>query len=57
VAVVTLTIFLPCVAQFLMVKKERGWKMAVAMGAFILPFALLVGSLLNLSLGMLRIRL
>ena len=57
VAVVTLTIFLPCVAQFLMVKKERGWKMAVAMGAFILPFALLVGSLLNLSLGMLRIQL
>jgi hypothetical protein len=40
-----------------MVKKERGWKMAVAMGAFILPFALLVGSLLNLSLGVLRIRL
>lgn len=57
VAVVTLTIFLPCVAQFLIVKKERGWKMAVGMGVFILPFALLVGSLLNLMLGLLRIRL
>ena len=26
VAAVTLTLFLPCVAQFLIMKKERGWK-------------------------------
>lgn len=57
VSVVTLTIFLPCVAQFLMMKKERGTKMAVAMAAFIFPFAILVGSVLNLVLNALRLSL
>lgn len=57
VSVVTLTIFLPCVAQFLMMKKERGTKMAVAMAAFIFPFAILVGSVLNLILNTLRLSL
>ncbi|HXG24608.1 MAG TPA: ferrous iron transporter B [Chthonomonadales bacterium] len=57
VSVVTLTIFLPCVAQFLMMKKERGTKMAVAMAAFIFPFAILVGSILNLVLEALHLSL
>ncbi len=57
VSVLTLTIFLPCIAQFLIVKKERGAKAALAMAGFILPFALLVGSLLNLTLRVLRIHL
>jgi len=57
VSVVTLTIFLPCVAQFLMMKKERGTKMAVAMAAFIFPFAILVGSVLNQVLNILRLSL
>jgi ferrous iron transport protein B len=34
VAAVTMTLFVPCVAQFLMMKKERGWK--VSLGIFAL---------------------
>ena len=57
VSVVTLTIFLPCIAQFLMVKKERGLKMALGMAAFILPFAVLVGGGLNFVLTALHVHL
>ena len=35
VAAVTLTLFIPCVAQFLIMKKERGMKVAVTMGVFV----------------------
>ncbi len=35
VAAVTLTLFVPCVAQFLMMKKERGWLVALAIGLFV----------------------
>jgi ferrous iron transport protein B len=47
VAAATLTLFVPCVAQFAMMIKERGVKTAVAMGAFIVPFAFGAGYLLN----------
>jgi ferrous iron transport protein B len=57
VSVVTLTIFLPCVAQFLMMKKERGMKMALMMAGFIFPFALIVGIALNQLLKILPIKL
>jgi ferrous iron transport protein B len=50
VATVTMTIFLPCIAQFSVTIKERGWKTALAMAAFIFPFAFLVGFLLNWAL-------
>jgi ferrous iron transport protein B len=50
VAAVTLTLFLPCVAQFLMMLRERGARVAFAMLAFITPFAFGVGFLLNLLL-------
>jgi ferrous iron transport protein B len=43
VSVVVLTLFLPCVAQFLIIKKERGLKMALSMSAFIVAFSLAVG--------------
>lgn len=46
-AAVTLTLFVPCVAQFLMMIKERGWKTALGMLAFITPFAFSVGFLVN----------
>jgi ferrous iron transport protein B len=35
VAAVTLTIFIPCVAQFLIMKRERGLKVALAIGIFV----------------------
>jgi ferrous iron transport protein B len=50
VAAVTLTLFVPCVAQFSMMLKERGWKTAVAIVAFIFPLAFGTGYVLNLAL-------
>jgi ferrous iron transport protein B len=47
VAAVTLTLFVPCVAQFLMMIRERGWKVALGMFAFITPFAFGAGWVLN----------
>ncbi len=47
VAMVTITLFIPCIANFFMIVKERGWKTACAIAAFILPFTLAVGGLLN----------
>lgn len=57
VACVTLTLFLPCIAQFLMNVKERGWKTAMAISTFILFFAFTGGYLVHLALTMLRVRL
>jgi ferrous iron transport protein B len=50
VALVTITLFIPCIANFFMIVKERGWRTAVAIAAFIFPFALAVGAALNLLL-------
>jgi ferrous iron transport protein B len=50
VAAVTITLFIPCVANFFMIVKERGWRTGLAIAAFILPFALAVGALLNFIL-------
>jgi ferrous iron transport protein B len=50
VSAVTLTLFVPCVAQFLMMLKERGVKTALAIFAFTVPFAFGVGATLNLVL-------
>ena len=47
VAAVTLTLFIPCVAQFLIMKKERGWKVAGAIGAFVSLLAFGSGYVLN----------
>ena len=47
VAAVTLTLFIPCVAQFLVMKKERGWKVSITLGVFVSVFAFASGWLLN----------
>lgn len=47
VAAVTLTLFVPCIAQFLIMKKERGTMVAVAIGLFVSFFAYGSGWLLN----------
>jgi ferrous iron transport protein B len=44
---VTITLFMPCFANFLMIAKEHGQRIAWAMLAFIFPFAFLVGGLVN----------
>lgn len=50
VAAVTLTLFIPCIAQFLMMIRERGWKTAWGMFALITPLAFGVGFVLNILL-------
>jgi ferrous iron transport protein B len=47
VALVTVTLFIPCIANFFMIIKERGWRTGVAMAAFILPFSVGVGAAMN----------
>jgi ferrous iron transport protein B len=50
VAMVTITLFIPCIASVMMIGKERGWRSAVGMVVLILPLAFLVGGLLNRAL-------
>jgi len=57
VACITLTLFLPCIAQFLMNVKERGWKTGVALSVFILFFSFSVGFVVNFILNFLGIQL
>jgi ferrous iron transport protein B len=57
VAAVTLTLFLPCIAQFLIMKKERGLKMTLLVSAFITVFAFCVGWVTNLVLNLTGARL
>jgi len=47
VSMVTITLFMPCVANFLMIAKEHGLRTAWAMAGFIFPFAFLVGGVIN----------
>jgi len=56
VSLVTITLFIPCLANFLMIIKERGLRQALAMAAFIFPFALMVGGGLNYLLHALDVR-
>jgi ferrous iron transport protein B len=50
VSLVTLTLFIPCVANYFIMIKERGLKTATLMAAFIVPFAFAAGGILNWSL-------
>ncbi len=57
VAVVVITLFIPCIANFFMMVKERGWKTGLAIASFIFPFALLVGAALNWGLRAMNVTL
>jgi ferrous iron transport protein B len=57
VAAVTLTLFVPCIAQFMITAKERGWRTAIAMALFIFPCAFFMGWLVNLVLTKLGVQL
>lgn len=50
VGIVTITLFVPCVANFLIMIKERGFVTTLYMVLFIVPFAFLVGGVLNFTL-------
>ena len=47
VSLVTITLFIPCLANFFMIVKERGLKMALGMTAIVFPLAFLGGGALN----------
>jgi ferrous iron transport protein B len=49
VSMVTITLFIPCIANLFMIGKERGWKVAAAMSAFIFPYAVAVGAVVRLG--------
>lgn len=57
VSLVTITLFVPCIANFLVIIKERGWKVALAIVTFIFPFAFLVGGALNWILNYFSIKI
>lgn len=57
IAAVVLTLFVPCIAQFSVMLKERGAKTALAIFAFIFPFAFLIGFLLRLGLQTLGVEI
>ena len=48
---VTITLFIPCIANVFMIAKERGWKVAGAMSGFIFPYAIAVGAVVRLGLS------
>ncbi len=47
VSIVTITLFIPCIANFLVIIKEQGAKVAVGMAVFIFPFAVFIGAAVN----------
>jgi ferrous iron transport protein B len=57
VSLVTITLFVPCLANFFMIIKERGLGQALAMAGFIFPFAFLVGGGLNFLLHVFAVAL
>jgi ferrous iron transport protein B len=47
VSLVVITLFVPCLASFLVIIKEQGVKRALAITGFIVPFAIAVGAVLS----------
>ncbi|MCX7991486.1 MAG: ferrous iron transport protein B [Proteobacteria bacterium] len=54
---VMLTLFLPCIAQFIMTIKERGLKTGLKIAGFVLTFSIFIGYLLHIFLEVFNIRL
>jgi len=57
VACITLTLFLPCIAQLAINVKERGLRMGIVMSVFILIFSFSIGYLVNQILSFFMIQL
>ncbi len=54
VSLVTITLFIPCVAQLFVMVKERGWRKTLMITATILPIAFGVGGMINMVLKLLE---
>lgn len=57
VSLVTITLFIPCLANFFMIVKERGIRMALGIVAIVFPAAFLGGGFLNWLLTFFQVRL
>jgi ferrous iron transport protein B len=55
VALTVMTLFVPCVANFLMIVKERGLKIGLAILTVVTLIAVGTGAVLNAVLGMLHV--
>jgi len=55
VSLVTITLFIPCIANLFMIIKEKGVKTALLTAAFIFPFSIVVGGILHRGLIWLKI--
>ncbi|MCF7890659.1 ferrous iron transport protein B [Candidatus Bipolaricaulota bacterium] len=55
VSSVVITLFVPCIANYLMIIKERGIRTALAIVGFIIPYSISVGALLNFILRSLEV--
>ncbi len=47
VSLTVITLFVPCIANLLVIIKERGWRIATGIVVFVIPYAVLTGTLLN----------
>ena len=57
VALVTITLFVPCIANFFVIIKERGWKTALVISGLVIFIALLMGGIVDWALKTLAITL
>lgn len=55
VAATVLTLFIPCIAQFAVMVKERGWLTALGMAGYIFPFAFAAGYTMHRLLTILQV--
>ncbi len=46
VSMITITLFIPCIASVFMIARERGWRMAAGMVGLVFPLSFLVGGLM-----------
>jgi ferrous iron transport protein B len=56
VSLIVITLFVPCLASFLIIVKEHGMKKALAITGFIIPFAISVGAVVGWMLRTFNIR-
>jgi ferrous iron transport protein B len=56
VSLIVITLFVPCLASFLMITKEQGLKRALAITSFIIPFAVSVGGVVSWILRTFKIQ-
>ena len=55
VSAVIITLFLPCIAQFFVTVREKGWRLALTIMLFVFTYAILFGGALNFAIKLLKI--